>query len=333
MQTIEQQLETKTRERYRTVSGIADCDYKKEDDDEYSCFSLRRVRNLSQLEKEDDNEDDVFEGLAKKKNAKKFEKEFYTNYQGETLLDCEPSNKENDDYYSEYQNCMGIGCEQYFADNDQMLGSDSRYHYKSNILLQKTEEEDLNELEELITKLNKMFKNEIDESKIEDYTEILCRYFKANIQYSVMKSNDEDISDSNFPIHQIIGNGYTQKKGSINMSSNKSKCSTDLRRSLSFNCLTEFNLKRFVGSVITLTQKKSKAEITNSHTYNDTESCGVLKDNIQEIINENLEAYELIKVNLIGDIASRSKFFQALKGHKITPIEDSHQNAEETLGT
>lgn len=332
MQTIEQQLQNKSRVRGKTVTGIADVECNKDVDDDYSGFSSRKRTNTKNFNIEDDDEN-AYDGIGRKENGRKYENEFYTSYQGETLLDCEINKKGNEDYYSDYQSCLAVGSEQYFADNDQMLGSESLFHYKSNILLQKTEEEDLNELEELVIKLNKMFKNEIDESKIDDYTEILCRYFKANIQYSVMRSPDDDLLDSNLPIHQIMGNGYTESKGGINLGCAKPKFALDLRRSLSFNCLTEFNLKSFVSSVITVSQKKSKAEITNSHTYNETEGSGVLKDNIQEIITENLEADELIKVILIGDKASRTKFLKALKSEDLTSIEDTQQVEAETSGT
>lgn len=100
--------------------------------------------------------------------------------------------------------------EQYFLDNDQLLGREA-VGYKSNLLNNKTEEEDNKELENLIKIINNCYKKnsstlkENEDSNIEEYTDILCRYFKANIMLSkdILDYND---SDDSFTLNHPVNN-------------------------------------------------------------------------------------------------------------------------------
>jgi len=67
---------------------------------------------------------------------------------------------------------------QYFMDNDQMLGRNNT-EYKPNQLLPKTEEELLEELEDLVKSINNGYKN--NNQNVEDCADILCKYFKSTL--------------------------------------------------------------------------------------------------------------------------------------------------------
>lgn len=310
----------KLRTRRRTITGTVIESNREEGTEPHFDIIIHSERDKSYRKNEETEvEDDEYKGMIKEN--RKFSQEFL-----KPLKDNDNACGGNlqDSYHA-------INYEQYFADNDQMLGSESLLFYKPNMMLQNTEEEDILELEELILKLNRIFKSELDDTKIDDYTEILCRYFKANIQYSL--ASEQELSESNLPIHSLITTGLTQNIQNAKSPRSDHK-NSKLQKSLSFNFITDFNLKKFVTSILSATQRSSKAEITNSHIINRMEEGSLRKDNIKEIINENLEADELLKIILIGDKASRNSFIMGLRNQATKADKNEKIETEaETTGT
>lgn len=299
---------TKTRIRRKTITGSLVGEFRHE-------FIEFNEKSLDDTEK-----NDIYENI--KMNT------------ASSINDSPHGSNHNSEYCNEDIEWLEkLSCDQYSTDNDHMLGTECHLLYKSNIVLQKTEEEDSNELENLIIKLNKMNKTELDESNTDDYNEIVCRYFKANIQYSLSKQNEHKKLESNFPIHNIIRSCYAEKIRNNQLDISDQSCSLRLKKSLSFNSISEVNFKSFVSCVLSTSQRSSKEDRINSHIVTKMEEGFIKKDNIKEIINENIEANELLKVLLIGDKNSRENFLKGIRNEIINFGETTINVEPETIGT
>lgn len=220
--------------------------------------------------------------------------------------------------------------EQYFLDNDHCLGREAD-NYKSNLLNENTEEEDQKELDELVREINKCYKEE-DEDNISGYADILCRYFKANLKMSA-KISSLDTFDSAHSLRKSllclheINSGKYPKYGNFNDNNN-------IKRSLSFNSISEISLKKVLDIIMSKSKKiRKQGENSNELKIASTSETNPLSgksqssvtiqeilgndvsdsDNIKDIIKENVEIDDTVKILLIGNCRLRSTFLQMIQ--------------------
>ena len=266
-----------------------------------------------------DNNDE-YDGCLRSKNTnnKQFEDEYYSDYKGETLIQIETERKKSqrkrsseDDFEYGYHkgqefinNKIEHKNEQYFIDNDQCLGRE--YNYLSNMIKQKTEDEDMKELEDMITRINKIYKQKKDntEDNLDNYTDILCRYFKVNIMLSTSEDSSY-LKNTLIKLNDI--HSFTSFKN--NKENNK------FQKSMSFNSVTDVNLYNLVDYIIN-TNKKKRQSRSSIVVIDNIESSTKSKsnvDNLKELIIDNVDVDDTVKILLIGDKEIKAKFFRALK--------------------
>ncbi len=266
---------------------------------------------------------------------KEYENEYYSCYKGDNMQQIEMDRKRSLREFSD-EDYYGMGhhkgkdfideqvfrireevTTQYFLDNDQSLGRD--FSYNPNIIKPKTEEEDLQELESLIETINKAYKKgDSDESSLENCTDILCRYFKINIMLSTTEEKSK-MKNSLLYLHDIKSF----------KSQNKNNDLTLIKKSMSFNSITDINLSNLVNHILIKKKKKSKKSSSiklKNHLMNNSKDkddhkdynslfakSTIVDEDLKGIIYENTEIDEIVKILLIGDKITRSKFLRALK--------------------
>lgn len=277
--------------RIQSQKEVPQIKFENEDAEEYEQLSSRSRRRKINLNEEDE------EGYQQLSS---------TQIINETI----PENELRGDY-----NSLGIGNfesdTQYNLDNDHMLGSVSISDYRSNILLEKTEEEDLFELEALIKKLNDCYKGSIETSSNSDYTEILMSYFKTNIRLSSLMLNSK---------------GKNSVKFKKLIMSSTSNYQVDVKRSLSISSINEVDLRKIMSNILTSPHQKLKEHEQNTLLRSEI----MTSNNIKTLISENIEADETIKILLTGETACRSGFIRTLQ--KFDQNLGKPQNQDEILG-
>lgn len=278
----------------------------------------------------DENKEDCYYNDSKivfSTPKKEYENEYYSCYKGDNMQQMEMERKKSlreysdEDYYEighhkgkEYieeqvfRNKVEM-TNQYFLDNDQFLGRDNAYN--PNIIKAKTEEEDLQELESLIETINKAYKKgDSDESSYENCADILCRYFKINIMLSTSEEKLK-MKNSLLYLHDIKSfKLHNKKNDDLNL----------IKKSMSFNSITDINLGNLINHIITKKKKSKKSSSiklkysTLTDNYNPVLSKStIIEDDLKGIIYENTEIDEIVKILLIGDKMTRHRFFRALK--------------------
>jgi len=199
--------------------------YSQDDDD------LDKDRKTNKNEKEEEEEiDGLCSSRSRKRTMDRIEQRSYNvnpsdnnqlyNEKDKDLDLYELSNKTNDKNFN-----LNSGSDsnkkdnQYFIDNDQMLGRDIT-EYKPNQVIPKTEDELLEDLDNLVQSINKGYNNN---QTLEECSEILCKYFKSSIinhsQNNIFLMNDKNLTNSNQG-SLIDDNSKISMNNSINISSN-----------------------------------------------------------------------------------------------------------------
>ena len=146
------------------------------------------------------------------------------------------------------------------------------------------------------------------EENFENYTDILCRYFRVNIMLSTLEDN-EILKNSLIKLHDI--NSFKSFK-------NYKDQDNTLKKSMSFNSITEVNLYNLVDCIITSNKKNNAKSFSNSVKYDIEEDSSKSKsnvnvDNLKGLITNNIDVDETIKILLVGEKEIKSKFLRALK--------------------
>lgn len=250
-----------------------------------------------------ENEDyDEYEQLSSRTRRRKInldEDEEVDDYKKFTSIQEVRQADKNDDLGEDYSSLGNSAYQsdfQYHLDNDHMLGSVCDNEYKSNILLEKTEEEDIVELEALIKKLNDCYKGSIEASSDSDYTEILMSYFKTNIRLSALMLNSK--GTNNIKFKKLIMTSTTGTNSQVNV-----------KRSLSISSINEVDLRKIMSSILTSPHQRLKEPEQNTLLRSEI----MTSNNLKTLISENIEADETIKILLTGEMACRTAFIRALR--------------------
>lgn len=285
--------ENKTSHRIQSIAEIPKVTLEKEIKAENKQFSSRSRRSRSKVICDEESDEDD-------------EKASQTHYVKET----KPEHDLGSDYNSLgtdiYQSDL-----QYYLDNDHMLGCVSINDYRSDILMEKTEEEDIVELEAVIKRLNDCYKGSIEASNDSDYTEILMSYFKTNIKLSSLMLNSKSTNKIKF------------KKLIMNSTSS---IQPDCNRSLSISSINEVDLRKIMNNILT-----SPHRILKEHEQNTLLQSEILtSNNIKTLISENIEADETIKILLTGELSFRTEFIRSMQ--MFDQISGKFQSQIEVLG-